>query len=157
MSNDPQRISGGEIADTARDMARDNPEHARSAIDTVEDAISRRTGGRFDSVIEAGGDFVEKQLGLPEDSSADETPAPSPAPAPQDPQPQDPDGPATPGETPGGAPQETPGQPTPEPETTPAPSPAPAPGPSPDPVPAPDADPQTRPAEAPQGEGRLPG
>ena len=153
--SDPQKITGGELADKARDMARDNPEHARSAIDKVEDAISQRTGGRFDSVIEAGGDFVEKQLGLPENSSApEETPAPNPAPAPEDPQPQDPNGPATPGEGPGGAPQETPGQPAPEPQTTPSPAPAP------DPATAPDADPQTRPAEpAPQseGEGRLPG
>ena len=155
MSDQKRPISGDEAFDKAKEYAQNNPEGARSAIDKVEDAISQRTGGRFDSVIEAGGEFVEKQLGLPENSSApEETPAPNPAPAPEDPQPQDPNGPATPGEGPGGAPQETPGQPAPEPQTTPSPAPAP------DPTTAPDADPQTRPAEpAPQseGEGRLPG
>ncbi|MDN5716873.1 MAG: antitoxin, partial [Janibacter sp.] len=66
---------------------------ARSAIDKVQEAANRRTGGKFGSLIEKAGDFVEDKLGLPEDTAAeDTTPAPedagAPAPKPQAPAPK---------------------------------------------------------------------
>jgi hypothetical protein len=65
MSNNPQKFNGGEYVDKARDAARDNPDKARSAIDKVQEAANRRTGGKFGSLIEKAGDFVEDKLGLP--------------------------------------------------------------------------------------------
>lgn len=88
MSNNPQKFNGGEYVDKARDAARDNPDKARSAIDKVQEVANQRTGGKFGSLIEKAGDFVEDKLGLPEDTAAeDTTPAPedagAPAPKPQ--------------------------------------------------------------------------
>lgn len=95
MSNNPQKFNGGEYVDKARDAARDNPDKARSAIDKVQEAANRRTGGKFGSLIEKAGDFVEDKLGLPEDKKADDTEPASkaedaPAPKPQAPKPQAP-------------------------------------------------------------------
>ncbi|KRE37632.1 hypothetical protein ASG73_08215 [Janibacter sp. Soil728] len=93
MSNNPQKFNGGEYVDKARDAARDNPDKARSAIDKVQEAANRRTGGKFGSLIDKAGDFVEDKLGLPEEKAAeDTTPAPkdagAPAPKPQAPAPK---------------------------------------------------------------------
>ncbi|WP_395230620.1 antitoxin, partial [Escherichia coli] len=67
MSNNPQQSNGGEYVDKARDAARDHPDQARGAIDKVQEAVDKRTGGKFTSIIDKAGDFVEDKLGLPED------------------------------------------------------------------------------------------
>ena len=86
MSNSPQQFNGGEYVDKARDAARDHPDQARGAIDKVQEAVDKRTGGKFTSIIDKAGDFVEDKLGLPEDKAGpqgdaqpeDEAPAESP-------------------------------------------------------------------------------
>ncbi|HBO54026.1 MULTISPECIES: antitoxin [Janibacter] len=65
MGNTPQQFNGGEYVDKARDAARDHPDQARSAIDKVQDAVDQRTGGRFTSIIDTAGDFLEDRIGLP--------------------------------------------------------------------------------------------
>lgn len=70
MSNSPQQFNGGEYVDKARDAARDHPDQARGAIDKVQEAVDKRTGGKFTSIIDKAGDFVEDKLGLPEDKKA---------------------------------------------------------------------------------------
>lgn len=76
MSNNPQKFNGGEYVDKARDAARDNPDKARSAIDKVQEAANRRTGGKFGSLIDKAGDFVEDKLGLPADTKDEPTAEP---------------------------------------------------------------------------------
>ena len=86
MSNSPQQFNGGEYVDKAREAARDHPDQARGAIDKVQEAVDKRTGGKFTSIIDKAGDFVEDKLGLPEDKAEpqgdaqpeDEAPAESP-------------------------------------------------------------------------------
>ncbi|SMC51065.1 antitoxin [Janibacter indicus] len=71
MSNSPQQFNGGEYVDKARDAARDHPDQARGAIDKVQEAVDKRTGGKFRSIIDKAGDFVEDKLGLPEEKKAE--------------------------------------------------------------------------------------
>lgn len=71
MSNTPQKFNGGEYADKARDAAREHPDQARGAIDKVQEVVDKRTGGKFTSIIDKAGDFVEDKLGLPEDKKAE--------------------------------------------------------------------------------------
>ncbi|UTT65339.1 antitoxin [Janibacter sp. CX7] len=71
MSNSPQQFNGGEYVDKARDAARDHPDQARGAIDKVQEAVDKRTGGKFTSIIDKAGDFVEDKLGLPEGKKAE--------------------------------------------------------------------------------------
>lgn len=71
MSNSPQQFNGGEYVDKARDAARDHPDQARGAIDKVQEAVDKRTGGKFRSIIDKAGDFVEDKLGLPEEKEAE--------------------------------------------------------------------------------------
>ena len=59
MSNSPQQFNGGEYVDKARDAARDHPDQARGAIDKVQEAVDKRTGGKFTSIIDKAGDFVD--------------------------------------------------------------------------------------------------
>ena len=101
MSDQKQPISGDEAFNKAKDLARDNPDAARSAIDKVEDMLDQQTGGTFKDMIDKGGDFVEQQLGV-----TPEVPVPNPAPGTGDPQPQqDPSAPSTPSTIPGEGPQ----------------------------------------------------
>lgn len=69
--SDAQKFNGGDYVNKARDAARGNPDKARSAIDKVQEAADRRTGGKFASIIDKAGDFVEDKLGLPQDTAAD--------------------------------------------------------------------------------------
>lgn len=73
MSNSPQQFNGGEYVDKARDAARDHPDQARGAIDKVQEAVDKRTGGKFTSIIDKAGDFVEDKLGLPGEKKAEPT------------------------------------------------------------------------------------
>lgn len=103
-----QKFNGGEYVDKARDAARDNPDKARGAIDKAQAEINKRTGGKFGSLIEKAGDFVEDKLGLPEDKAAEgKAPAPkdegAPAPKPQAPKPQTPAPAPTQDSAPGGS------------------------------------------------------
>lgn len=77
MSNNPQKFNGGEYVDKARDAAKGHPDQARSAIDRVQEAANRRTGGTFGSLIDKAGDFVEDTLGLPEDKASEPTTEPA--------------------------------------------------------------------------------
>lgn len=98
----PQKFNGGEYVGKARDAARDNPDKARSAIDKAQAFLNKRTGGKFGSIIDKGGDFVEDKIGLPEEKTSDDK-----APAPQDagkPAPKQED--AAPAPTPDSAPRE---------------------------------------------------
>ncbi|WP_151526056.1 antitoxin [Serinicoccus kebangsaanensis] len=155
MSDQPQQFGGksGEYVDRARDAAgdyaQDNPDKARSMIDKVEDLIDDKTGGRYADAVDRGGDWVEKQLGLPtEEESQPTTPG---EPAPGEPAPQTPTEPTpqTPAEP---APAEpTPAEPLP---AEPAPSePAPAePAPS-EPAPSPPGPAEPSPPEPTTPEG----
>lgn len=71
MSNSPQQFNGGEYVDKARDAARDHPDQARGAIDKVQEAVDKRTGGKFTSIIDKAGEFVEDKLGLPEETKGE--------------------------------------------------------------------------------------
>lgn len=107
----------GAAVDKLEDLARDNPDQARSAIDKVQEVINERIGGKFSDLVEKGGDFVGAGLGLP-----DTTPTPAPT------DPTDPTGPTQPPSQPPTDPQ-TPGQPPapgdPQPPTQPVPDPTP--------------------------------
>ncbi|WP_068263200.1 antitoxin [Janibacter limosus] len=115
MSNNPQQFNGGEYVDKARDAAKGHPDQARSAIDKVQEAANRRTGGKFGSLIDKAGDFVEDKLGLPAKTEPKgEESVPSEPSRPSEPEPANqPSEPTHPTEPP--APQE-PTHPTPEPD-----------------------------------------
>lgn len=128
------RADVGEAVDKLENLARENPDQARSAIDKVEDVINDRTGGKFSDLVERGGDFVEDRLGLP-DQTTDQGTDPGGTPDPVDnPNP----GPVDPAEVPGPTPDQPPADPIPAPDSPPS-------GPGQDqPAPAdPDADPTT--------------
>lgn len=148
MSDQPQPIFDGADAgryvdkaeDAAQGYAQDNPDQARAAIDRVEDLIDERTGGKFSGMVDQAGDWVERQLNLPE-----ETP-PAPAPEPGTPAPE-------PETAPDKAPETTPApEPETAPETTPAPEPETAPAPEPETTPAPEPAPETAPETTPAPE-----
>ena len=119
-----QNLSGADVGaavDKLEDLARNNPDQARSAIDKVQDVINDRTGGKFSDLVDKGGDFVEGRLGLPEQGQG-EVPADAPQ-TPTDstgtPDPVDnPDpGPADPAEVPGpNDPDHRPAEPVPAPD-----------------------------------------
>lgn len=147
MSDQPQKFNGGEYVDKARDAARDNPDQARSAIDKVQDAVNQRTGGKFESIIDKAGDFVEDKLGLPEETKGEPQDSRTPGPQDSQPTPSEPTEPAPPQE-----PQspEPPSQPQ-EPTRVPAPESGGSPSPESGQSGTPDA------GSASTGEGKLPG
>lgn len=143
--NTPQNFGPGDLGgavDKAKDYAKDNPDQVKSAIDQLEQAVNDKTGGKYQDVIEKGGDFLEKQFGIPSDVSGTEPTQPDPtqpepgqptdpseAPQPPEPtqpeQPQQPSGPSVPEPTPDQAPT-TPEQPSDPSAPEPTPDQAPA-------------------------------
>ncbi|MDO5535764.1 MAG: antitoxin [Propionibacteriaceae bacterium] len=100
MTDQPQQFGNtGEYIDKAKGYAQENPDHARSFIDKVEDFVDEKTGGKHAAQVDQAGDWVEGQLGLPNNTN---NPDPDPQnPAGQAPAPgQDPAAPADPGTEP---------------------------------------------------------
>ena len=95
MTDQPQQFgNAGEYADKARDYAQQNPDQARSFIDKIEDFVDEKTGGKYSAQIDQAGDWVEGQLGLPNNTN---NPLPTdPGHGPVDPEaPTDPEAPPT--------------------------------------------------------------
>ena len=90
MSDQPQQFNAQDAVNQAKDYAQQNPDMARSGIDKVEDFLDAKTGGKYADAIDKAGDWVEGQLGLPNNTN---NPAPTDPEAPADPAP-----PAAPGE-----------------------------------------------------------
>ena len=78
-----QKFNGGEYVGKARDAARGNPDKARSAIDKAQAFLNKRTGGKFGSIIDKGGDFVEDKIGLPEETKDEPRAEPKAEPTPE--------------------------------------------------------------------------
>lgn len=100
MSEQKHNLSGDEIADKAGDLARSNPDAARSVIDKVEDAVDTATGGRFSDAVDKAGDMLEEKLGLPNNQGGTEPAPTDPAPVPTEPAPTDPGTPTEPAPVP---------------------------------------------------------
>lgn len=99
MTDQPRNFDSQDALNKAKDYARDNPEHARSAIDKVEDIIDQRTGGKYSSHVDKAGDWVEGKLGLPNNTNNPEPAEPADKPAEPADQPAEPaDKPAQPTE-----------------------------------------------------------
>ena len=77
-TNAPNLGDAGRYLDKAKDYAKEHPDQARKAVERVEDLIDQRTGGRFKDLVDKGGDLVEGQLGVPQ-QTPDPTPDPSPS------------------------------------------------------------------------------
>lgn len=63
-------VDFGNLVNKAKDFARKNPDKVRDGLDKAEDAISSKTGGKYDSQIQSATDKVEKGLGV-EDHKGD--------------------------------------------------------------------------------------
>lgn len=80
-----------DIVSRIKTLARKNPDAVRRTIDTVQDQVDRRTGGRYRQHVEKVGDTLETQLGVrqtrPQDPQQDQDPQqtrePQQAPDPQ--------------------------------------------------------------------------
>lgn len=59
-------VDFGNLVNKAKDFARKNPDKVRDGLGKAEDAISSKTGGKYDSQIHTAGDKVEEQLGVEE-------------------------------------------------------------------------------------------
>ena len=81
MTDQPRTFDSQDALNKAKDYARDNPEHARSAIDKVEDIIDQRTGGKYSSQVDKAGDWIEGKLGLPSNTNNPEPAEPADKPA----------------------------------------------------------------------------
>lgn len=81
MTDQPQQFNTGEYIDKAKDYAQQNPDHARSAIDKVEDFIDAKTGGKFSNQVDQAGDWLEGQLGMANNTNNPDPQAPADAPA----------------------------------------------------------------------------
>ena len=57
-------VDFGSLLNKAKDFARKNPDKVRDGLGKAEDAISSKTGGKYDSQIHSAGDKVEQQLGV---------------------------------------------------------------------------------------------
>ena len=64
MTDQPQQFNTGEYVDKAKEAAQQNPEHARSFIDKIEDFVDEKTGGKYAAQVDQAGDWVEGKLGL---------------------------------------------------------------------------------------------
>lgn len=64
------------IFDKAKDAAKGHEEQVGSGIDKGTDALSERTGGKYDEHIDKGGDFAKGQFGAGEQGGAPEGGAP---------------------------------------------------------------------------------
>lgn len=69
MTDQPQQFNAGEYVDKAKGYAQQNPEQARSFIDKIEDFVDERTGGQYSAQVDQAGDWVEGQLGLPNNTN----------------------------------------------------------------------------------------
>ena len=84
MTDQPQQFgNAGEYVDKAKDYAQQNPDQARSFIDKVEDFVDQKTGGKYSAQVDQAGDWVEGQLGLPNNTN---NPLPQDPAAPADPE-----------------------------------------------------------------------
>ncbi|WP_282004705.1 antitoxin [Propioniciclava sinopodophylli] len=95
MTDQPQQNGNtGEYVAKAKDYAQQNPDQARSFIDKIEDFVDEKTGGKYSAQIDQAGDWVEGQLGLPNNTN---DPLPTdPGDGPVDPEaPTDPEAPPT--------------------------------------------------------------
>lgn len=81
MTDQPQQFNTGEYIDKAKDYAQQNPDHARSAIDKVEDFIDAKTGGKYSNQVDQAGDWLEGQLGMANNTNNPDPQAPADAPA----------------------------------------------------------------------------
>ncbi|MBD8505018.1 antitoxin [Hoyosella sp. G463] len=61
----------GDIMNKAKNLAQQNPDKARAAIDKVEDTIDEKTGSKYGDHIRKGGDTVEGHLGISEQEAAE--------------------------------------------------------------------------------------
>ncbi len=94
MTDQPQQFgNAGEYADKARDYAQQNPDQARSFIDKIEDFVDEKTGGKYSAQVDQAGDWVEGQLGLPNNTN---NPAEPTTPVDPEATPVDPDAPTDP-------------------------------------------------------------
>ena len=76
---DPRQFNADEYLDKARDYAQDNPEHAKSFIDKIEDFVDKVTGGKISNEVDAAGDWVEGQLGMPNNTNNPDAPVDGPS------------------------------------------------------------------------------
>lgn len=105
MTDQPQQFNANDALNKAREQAQANPEHARSFIDKVEDFVDQKTGGKYAAQVDQAGDWVEGQLGLPNNTNNPEgVPGPAGDPAV--------DGQSAPGSVPPVDPPAQPDQPT---------------------------------------------
>ena len=95
MIDQPQQFDDtGEYVDKAKDHAQQNPDRARSVIDKIEDFVDEKTGGKYSAQVDRAGDFIEGQLGLPNNTN---NPLPQDPTVPTDPEaPNDPVAPTDP-------------------------------------------------------------
>ena len=77
----------------AKDFAGKNPDKVRDGIDKAEAVVDEKTGGKYSAQVDQAGDWVEGQLGLPNNTNNPAEPA-----TPVDPEatPVDPDAPTDP-------------------------------------------------------------
>jgi hypothetical protein len=101
--SDAQNLSGGEALDKVKDLAKEHPDEAKAAIDKLEQTLDEKTGGRFRDVLDKGGEYLEKEFGIPSDTSSN---PPEQTPPPTQPQPEPPTDPSQAPEPP-----QQPGQP----------------------------------------------
>ena len=52
--------------DKAKDLAADHPDQVEAGLDKAKDLISEKTGGKFDSQVDAAADKATDALGLGE-------------------------------------------------------------------------------------------
>ncbi|MBB2891928.1 antitoxin [Flexivirga oryzae] len=58
------------LVQKAKDFARKNPDKVREGVSKAEDVVDEKTGGKYESQVNAAGEQVEKQLGVqPEDGN----------------------------------------------------------------------------------------
>lgn len=75
-------VNPSDIVRKAEELAKKNPDKARSLIDALEDRVDKVTGGKYAGHVDRAGDFVEGRLGLgsPDQRTADpQAPAAEPA------------------------------------------------------------------------------
>lgn len=53
----------GKLVDKAKQLAGKHPDQVNKGVDKVEQAAEQKTGGKFDSQIQEGGDRAEGYLG----------------------------------------------------------------------------------------------
>ena len=55
-----------ELAQKAKDFARQHPDKAEQGLDKLGDIVDQQTGGKYSSQIDKGEEMLERHLGGPE-------------------------------------------------------------------------------------------